>query len=167
MGREIRKVKKGWEHPKDSKGVYIPMYDEWYEDALNEWIVNHKLWIAGNHEDQLNNESCRKYKYYAEWVDNPPDIESYRKEKWKATDEMWFQMYENVSEGTPVTPAFKTKKELAEYLIDTGNSYDGKWTKEQAYGFIESEYCPSLIMNSSGVHKGKEIFNKELRNEKI
>ena len=161
MGREIRLVKKGWEHPKDEGGVYHPMYDDCYEDELNEWIDNHYKWIKGEHEDQLNNELCRKYKYYEEWGGRAPNIEYYRKEKWTKDDEMWYQVYENVSEGTPLTPAFKTKKELAEYLINIGDSWDGKWTKEQAYGFIESEYCPSMIMDRSGVHKGKEIFDKK------
>jgi len=33
MGREIRKVPKGWKHPKDENGRFIPKYNEFFKDA--------------------------------------------------------------------------------------------------------------------------------------
>jgi len=33
MGREIRRVSEGWEHPKDARGNYQPLYDEDFEGA--------------------------------------------------------------------------------------------------------------------------------------
>ena len=38
MGREIRRVPKGWEHPRDEGGKYIPMFDQSYDDAAKEWL---------------------------------------------------------------------------------------------------------------------------------
>lgn len=38
MGRELRSVPANWEHPKKDNGEYQPMFNEYYGDALNEWI---------------------------------------------------------------------------------------------------------------------------------
>src|SRR5579872_3685439 len=75
MGREIRRVPPGWEHPKetdpdDRRGMgYHPMHGENYEQALKEWVDNHNLWVDGEHPDQQ--EAGSNVKYYAEWEGNP------------------------------------------------------------------------------------------------
>jgi hypothetical protein len=152
MGREIRMVKKGWEHPKDDQGNYQPMYDEYYLDALNEWWENHQKWLQGKHEDQP-----QKYKFYAEWSGNPPDVEYYRHEKWTKEECTCFQVYENVSEGTPVTPVFETQKELIDYLVDVGNFWGEKYTRAQAEKFVKRGYSFSAIMSGGKIHTGASV----------
>ncbi len=95
MGREVRLVPPGWEHPRDERGEYIPQFDENYrgEDAR-------------------------------------------------------FQVYENISEGTPVTPAFTTEEELEEYLVEAGDDWDRKrGTSPPSRGavreFIKHRYAPT------------------------
>lgn len=53
MGREIRKVVPGWEHPRyteedaprsDRVGDYRPLYDQDYESAANEWLAGLLEW---------------------------------------------------------------------------------------------------------------------------
>lgn len=143
MGREIRKVPKGWEHPKDEQGNYKPMYDECFEDAFNEWDKNRLEWISGKSESQ------KKYNYeptnagYIESEGGSPDPEYYRKEKWTEEEACCFQMYQTVSEGTPVSPVFDTLKELEDWLVIQGHS------RKAAHGFCESGYAPSMIFNGS------------------
>lgn len=147
MGREIRKVVKGWQHPKNEKGDYISMNDENFEDVFNDWDSGRIKWINGESEDQ------KKYNYeatnraYLEWS-HPPDPECYRKEYWKDEDRVCFQMYQNVSEGTPVSPVFDTLIELENWLVETqGHS------RTAAHNFCQSGYAPSMTMEvgSNGV----------------
>lgn len=133
MGRELRMVVPNWEHPKRDDGRYEPKLNESYKEAITEWIKNHQLWEEGKHPDQLDG-SGKKYRYYAEWYGNPPDPEYYIPD-WKLEERTWYQVYETVSEGTPVTPPFATKQELIEYLVENGDFWDQKRRKEdRGYG---------------------------------
>lgn len=40
---------------------------------------------------------------------------------WKPEDATWLQVWETVSEGTPVTPPFATRQELVDYLVQHGD----------------------------------------------
>lgn len=168
MGREIRRVKKGWEHPKKENGKYQPMFNQDYETELNDWWADHQLWLKGKHPDQKEFEDTKKYKYYAEYGGNPPDVDYYMKGKLDQNDEMWFQLYETVSEGTPLSPPFKTKEELADYLAENGDFWGGSWTKEQAAKFIETEWCPSGVMINGEFYQNQqtlEHLKKDLKDE--
>lgn len=58
----------------------------------------------------------------------PPDIYALQ-EAWQATEPPagdGFQMWETCSEGSPVSPVFATKEELARWLADTGASRFGR-----------------------------------------
>ena len=161
MGREIRMVPENWNHPKTKRydykemrycEVYQPMHDEPYIEALKEWTDNHELWEKGKHPDQ-----DKKYKYYAQYGGDPPSIEYYRP-NWKPKQMTWYQMYETVSEGTPVTPAFKTKKELVEYLVENGDFWDqkrghGGWKRESAEKFVNIGWSPSGMISNKGEFK--------------
>jgi len=128
MGREIRRVPKGWEHPKNDRG-FQPMYDEDYETAITQWIENHNLWLIGKHPDQKKYPDAAKCKYYAEWEGNAPEVEYYRP-KWKDEERTCFQVYETVSKGTPVTPVFESKEKLIEHLVEHGDDWSDAWLKE-------------------------------------
>jgi len=148
MGREIRHVPANWEHPKDQKG-YIPLYDDDFETVARKWLDECIAWDNGTHPGLLKYpEHKEKYPFYWMYYGNPPDKESYRP---KFTEEpTWYQMYETVTEGTPVTPAFATKEELVEYLVKYGDSWDqldhrGGWSRQNAERFVATEWAPSLI----------------------
>lgn len=159
MGREIRRVPANWEHPKNERG-YKPLFDSPYIEAINEWIKAHKLWEKGKHPDQLDG-SGKEYEYYAQWSGDPPDIDYYRP-NWKSEDATWFQMYETVSEGTPVTPPFATADELVNYLCNHGTFWDSNpWPRRRAEGFVKAGWAPSLISTpETGVIRGVEMFDK-------
>lgn len=144
MGREIRKVPSNWEHPKNRSGNYQPMYETFYEDAAQEWIKNFNEFIPSEF-----------IKYY--WENElPPDEEycvPYRKE-----DAIWFQVYETVSEGTPVTPPFETEQQLIDHLCTYGESLIGKYNS----GPFSREIAEKFVLKNkwvmSGLMSGGEII---------
>lgn len=118
MGRELRKVPANWEHPKMANGKYQPMFNEYYGDALAEWIENHTKWENGTHPDLINNpERKEEYPFYAMWDCPPPDIEYYQTKKYLPEELTHIQLYETTSEGTPISPVFKADEfdKLCEY----------------------------------------------------
>lgn len=155
MGREIRKVPADWQHPRytaetatrtNQVGQFIPMHDQDYETACEEWLNGLDLWRKGEHPDQQKGYG-RDYKYFWQWNGNPPDAESYRERKWTPEEATHFVVYETVSEGTPVTPAFATPEELVEYLATKGTFWDsGKgWNRTSAERFVAAGWAPSGI----------------------
>ncbi len=124
MGRELRFVPPHWEHPKTADGKYQPMHDQSYEDAQRQ--------------------------YNAEMDGDPPDPNYYRP-NWAAGEATWFQVYENVTEGTPMTPPFASRDELAAHLVAHGddwvrNGEPNPWTSEAAFRFVfELGYAPTFV----------------------
>lgn len=171
MGREIRRVVPNWEHPKTEianhrlgrmEECYQPMHDQSYIEAITEWIKNHQLWEAGEHKDQKNGNA--EYRYYAEWHGDAPEHKYYRP-NWKPEEMTWYQVYETVSEGTPITPPFATQEELIEYLVASGTFWDEgkKWSRKQAESFVKGcGWVPSLIFTPEhGVQTGVEALEND------
>jgi len=182
MGREIRRVPPGWEHPKKrtfnfSKCEYMesfqPLHNMPYSKAIGDWIRAHDQWKAGVHEDQAKRPEYRtKYPHYAQYAGNPPSVEYYRPEwpEWPEDQMTWFQVYETVSEGTPVTPPFATREELVEYLVANGDYWDqqrraegrpakecGPWSRVNAERFVFGEgSIPSMIIDHGVVKTGQD-----------
>lgn len=151
MGREIRRVPPNWEHPRHTKdttvrcdliGEYMPMMDQDYESAAAEWIAEFEQWNKGEHPTQQESYAS-SYKYYWEWA-GTPDEETARPAF--TVEPTWYQGYETVSEGTPFTPAFATKDELVDWLVENGDPVYGSITKKQAESFVEDAYAPSMVM---------------------
>lgn len=181
MGREIRKVIPNWEHPQRTKynpfkmrdeTGFQPLYNESYKDAMAEWIKEHEQWERGEHPDQQDAGIKATYRYYANWSGNAPDVEYYRPQ-WTPEEMTWFQVYETVSEGTPVTPPFATKEELIEYLVANGDFWDQSrrkegrssvmpcepWSRKQAEAFVNGPgWAPSLIVTNGHVMTGVEAM---------
>lgn len=157
MGREVRRVPPNWEHPKNSEGHLQPFHDRDYETAMSTWISNHNLWLEGKHPSQVEHpEETKEYKYFAQWDGNAPDVEYYRP-KWEV-EPTWYQLYETVSEGTPVSPAFATPEELIEHLVKRGDGWpDGVGlSRKAAENLVRGGWCPSLIVTGGKVYKGAE-----------
>ena len=171
MGREIRRVPPNWEHPKypaDHEKVrygyrstddYMPMYDKPYKEAVAEWMEGLLEWDKGERQ-RIFEEYKQDYEYW-EWGGDPPDRNYYRPE---FTEEpTWFQAYETVSEGTPVTPPFATEDELINYLCTYGDFWYQKDVKEKGYStyrsipsreaatsFVKGGWAPSMVVINNG-----------------
>ena len=160
MGREIRRVVPNWEHPKkEHSDQYQPLYDRSFEEACKEWVKGFESWLDGTHPDFK--EYGDKYTYW-EWEGEPPDRKYYRPH-WADEDATWYQLYETVSEGTPVSPPFETKKELVDYLVENGDFWcqtridERPPTREQATRLVEGGWAPSMMMVQGGPNAG--IYN--------
>jgi hypothetical protein len=141
MGREIRRVPPNWEHPRDKQdGGYIPMLDIDYDTAAQRWIDELMQW---ENKQEWKGKSCR---YFWDWDGGPPNEEYHRPVFTEKPT--WYQVYETVSEGCPVSPPFETKEELVDYLVEYGDFWDqrrgdGGWTRENAESFVRREWAPS------------------------
>lgn len=128
MGREVRRVPADWQHPRDESGRYRPLYDQTFADAAREWLDNAIAWDRGTHAD-LSEDPSRKlqYPFYWQWAGKPPDPDVYRPAF--AEPPTHFQMYEDTSEGTPISPVMDSIESLARWLADNGAS---RWGGETA-----------------------------------
>lgn len=176
MGREVRMVPPNWDSPKITSPRFVrgqglqdveryqPMFDEHYDTARREWLDNLAKWEAGERPDYFDAAEYPNGIDYWEWEGGPPDRNFYR--PWKDEEATWFQVWETVSEGTPVTPAFSTREELAEYLAANGDYWDqsrgdGPWDKAAAYKFVSVGWAPSGIISVAGVASSKDVFKAE------
>jgi len=168
MGREIRRVPAGWEHPKESKlnyrthqmeERYCPMYDEAFICAARQWMDAAIAWDNGSDPDTAEHKA--EHPFYWQWDSNPPDPERYRPD-WPEESLTHYQVYETVSEGTPVTPPFATEAELVDYLVQHGDYWDQKltaegtqpsaqWSRANAEAFVKRAWAPSLIISAGRV----------------
>lgn len=135
MGRKIRKVPANWEHPKKDNGSYQPMREEYYLDVLNEWLDDHNKWLDGTHEDLVKEPELKeKYPFYSMWGGNAPEVEYYQTRKYSDEELTHIQLYEDTSEGTPVSPVFAANEfeKLCEYAAEHCTTF-GSFTasKEQ------------------------------------
>lgn len=108
MGREIRMVPPNWEHPTDARGKYLPLHDKTHEQAMREYEDEYEM-VADADKQSSSKE---------ELAGSPPNPERYRPEYAEAPTH--YQLYENVSEGTPLTPLFPDKETLVEYAVSEG-----------------------------------------------
>jgi hypothetical protein len=128
MGREVRRVPRNWNHPKDKKGRYIPLLDE-FAKRLEEWNIGKEKWDLGLVDDY--NGGWKKKDTtgmaFEEWYGKKPVEKDYMP-TFKPEERTHYQMYETCSEGTPISPVMETPEELARWLADNGASAFGEQT---------------------------------------
>lgn len=180
MGREVRMVPPDWEHPKNAAGRYMPMLDmsyadavrEWEQEELPSWIEGERLWreeaSVRNHDgtvqsiDDVVAESRRRHAYRVpetptyEWWAGPrpekPDPLFFMPD-WPAASRTHLMMYEDTSEGTPISPAFATPEELAKWLVE--NKADagarGHASYEAWLRIAKGGFCPTAVIQFDGL----------------
>lgn len=177
MGREIRRVAPNWKHPtKDvhssAKGCWVkrfkPLHDESYEEAIEMWMEDFRQWRKGEHPEQCRHRKDTSIALFLGWYGDAPQHEDYRP-NWTPEEMTWYQVYETVSEGTPVSPPCATKEELVEHLVMYGdnwtdgdtvecNPYATPWSRKAAEAFVKSGWAPSLVIENGVVKAGHEAI---------
>lgn len=134
MGREVRKVPATWEHPKTTLGHYIPL--ENYSKKEIEELVNNG--------DLDKDAPFYGYKAMPLWADE------------ECTH---FQMYENVSEGTPISPPMQTEELLAKWLESNNANAGGGMTatKEQWLRMINVGFAPTMVVKNGVFQPGVRL----------
>ena len=131
MGREVRRVPADWEHPKNYLGKYEPLYDR-LSDAVETFRKNiEKMGLL----EALD---------YHGGGPNPADYMP----DWPEDKRTHLMMYEDTTEGTPISPAFETPEELARWLADSGASSFGSDTAtyEQWLPICKGGWAPSMVV---------------------
>ena len=155
MGRDLRMVPKGWEHPRYTVydapfstlvGQYRPCHDSTLEEAQAKWDREREQWKQGVHRDQIEfADVVSKFgRTYVEWAGERPtgEYDTYRPAF--ESEPNHYQIYENVTEGTPVSPIFESREELIEHLVTVGTWYDGPYTMKAAQNIVNNGYNPTM-----------------------
>lgn len=151
MGREVRRVPADWVHPMEN-GRYKPMYPgKDYQPSADEWLAAFR---SGGLQAAIEN--CGM----------PPDVEDYMP-YWPESDCTHYMMYEDTSEGTPISPAFATPEELARWLADNGASSFGSSTAtyEQWLPTCRGAWAPSMVVTDGKILSGVEFAAMSLTQE--
>lgn len=162
MGREVRMVPPGWVHPVDDKGVPVPLYSGGFDVVHAEWVEADAKWSAGLVKDWSTGKWKPRDPEYAHTRYCDYDGKEPRRDDYMPTfapgTATHLMMYENTSEGTPISPAFATPEELARWLADTGASAFGDMTAtyEQWLATIRSGYAPSAVIRGGVLTSGVE-----------
>lgn len=152
MGREVRRVPADWEHPKyenwERGEGYKPLFDgDDYQSAHDEFI------------EKLNAEGLQAA---IDYFGGAPDENDYMP-RWKPEERTHLMMYEDTSEGTPISPAFETPEELARWLADNGASSFGQSTAtyEQWLPICRGGWAPSMVIAGGQMMSGVEFMSTD------
>lgn len=168
MGRELRMVHPDWDHPtdgfhRDGTPRYVPLMND-YEGAVARWDEDFAQWQLGFKRDYNPNSSgwvahnipvgeslAKDLDSHAKWYGEPPRKDAYMP-AWAPGEATKLVMYEDTSEGTPISPKFDTPEELAQWLEDTGASAFGDMTAsyDSWMATILRGYSVSAVIMPSG-----------------
>lgn len=151
MGREVRRVPKDWQHPKKENGNYIPLNDgSRFIKDFEHWNKEQSMWLNGFRTEwgggvvPLTEDEKRMS--YATWAGERPDPQKYMPQ-WSAEERTHLMMYEDTSEGTPISPAFADKEQLATWLVENKASvFANDSTDYNTWMSIIEDSCASIMV---------------------
>jgi hypothetical protein len=156
MGREVRMVPANWQHPikfKKGGGIhFVHLLGRDFESCALEWDIENEKWNRGEFPSYAD-ENDKKLTY-SEWDGERPKQEDYMPIFTEGTA-TYYMMYENTSEGTPISPAFETPEELAKWLVDNNTS---SFTYEGWLRVVKGGYSPSFVIPNSCMTNGVDAF---------
>lgn len=162
MGRKVRMVPPDWVHPVDSKGNHVPLHDGCtLASALEDWDEGQAAWNRGEVEDYSGKGLWKPrptdVASYADWSGERPDPKDYTPAFPESTA-THFMMYEDTSEGTPISPAFATPEELARWLSDNNASaFAGETASYEAWlATIKRGFAHSATLTDGRLVSGVE-----------
>lgn len=149
LSREVRRVPVEWKHPKEESGKFVPLLDGYNQDVTR-WDEGNIQWKSGYvrlydyHNDNTATGWAAKTEMlaglsYTEWAGPRPQPENYLPD-WPNEVRTHFQMYETVTEGTPISPVLDCPETLARWLA---------YNRASLWGNIKASYEDWLeIINS-------------------
>ena len=129
MAYELRQVPASWQHPKDADGKHVPLYGEPFENA-------HLLWLAGDPmhpSDEPEPEKCDL---------GAPKRGTYV--PFSAAEATHYQVYEDTTEGTPISPVLASKEDVVAWLVREAIR------PEDAAAFVEIGSVPTKVTFADG-----------------
>jgi len=130
-------------------------------DSCDKWEATRKIIAAAGLDPEVWGvcPTCGGHGYASEEVHKAMKA-------WEPTDppngDGW-QIWETVSEGSPITPVFATPEELAGWCV-AHEPWHMRMTSDQWLKFIDAGWAPSVIMTprTGGVMNGAEAIGKGL-----
>jgi hypothetical protein len=123
MGTAVRRVASDWAHPRDDSGRYLPLRNGFdFARRARQWDEDVAKWQQGLRRD-LDANGWEPIKgdllatTYAEYAGPRPDPQEYTPQ-WPASQCTHWQIYEEVTEGTPMSPVCASPEELARWMAD-------------------------------------------------
>ncbi len=119
MSYEVRRVPWAWAHPK-ADGKYVPLYGRSFSKDLARWTDHHDQWGRGFVmsmdsgcwiQKDLNDPKLTFEQYYG-----AKPVEADYMPDWPEAERTHFQMYETITEGTPISPPMATEVDLSVWL---------------------------------------------------
>jgi hypothetical protein len=152
MGREVKRVPLDFDWPleKTWEGYLSPYSEYWRECPFCNGIGLNRITSSGR---------------YCECCGGDGGI--WLTPEWKAKDDAWeptdppigegWQVWEIVSEGSPVSPVFATKEALVDYLVSEGHM------RSSSQAFADAGWAPSMfVANGKCAH---DVDTVELMNQ--
>lgn len=186
MGIELRKVPADWKHPTDSDfgnhrvsslAFTAPRHQKWRAIEMNRsWDEAMRVWWWKQITDRLK-------RWVAYWpsvfgmIDPPSAVRYweaadrkqpeyfYYRPRWGSWERTHYQLYETVSEGTPISPVMPSLEALAEWCagqtkevwVNTHLDYSG-WMRF----FSRGGWAPSGVSTPErGFESGVEFMARE------
>jgi hypothetical protein len=115
------------------------MFDKDYETVKREWIKDFVEYHVGPGVEIINYDAP-----FWDEAGNPPDERYYRVPFSSAP---CYQIYETVSEGTPVSPVFTTEHELVKWLVEQG------YSEKAANEFVKMGSVPSMMVAGGRIYQ--------------
>lgn len=145
MGREIRHVPAGWQHPVDPNPNPRWPANDW------DWTGQGRHFLP-MHDHFPYNEAEVEEGLREGWLSGePPYYDVPVMPEWTPEEATHLQMYETVTEGTPVSPVFPDRIELARWLVD-----EQGYSEAAAVAFVREEWAPSFVSIGGELHKNLE-----------
>lgn len=143
MSRQVRRVPATWQHPRRDDGSYRPLHDSSFSEDLADWRASKAAFEA---EPPADSQGMT----YEEWDGPEPTPGEYMPE-WSDDERTHYQMYETVSEGTPLSPVMATPEELARWLVDNEADAGARQTAtyEAWLRVCKGGYAPSMVITSN------------------
>lgn len=133
-------------------------------DSIDRWNATGKIIAAAGMPENWGN--CLECGASGIHKDHESEYNAWKEEEPPAGD--GWQMWETTSEGSPISPVFKTKEELAHWLEDTKASAFGEMTAtyQQWLRMIDQGSCISAYSSSeTGIVSGVEACSAEKNGE--
>lgn len=153
-------VPAGWEHPKQADGRYFPLFDgACLDEAVRDWDEGATKWAEGfvSAAGGWRPRAAELCESYTDWAGERPSPDDYMP-CWPESERTHFVMYEDTSEGTPISPAFATAEELARWLADNdASAFAGATASYEAWlATIQRGSAVSAVITSSAIVSGVE-----------
>lgn len=97
------------------------------------------------------------YYTHADYAGEPPMYPN--PENYMPETGPWYQLYQTVSEGSPLTPPFPTLEELGNWLENNKDYWDRTWSKEAVKDLLENEgFTMSGIISDGKLYGATEQY---------